>query len=301
MSQALLSTVGDELLDHPDADPDAVAVSLGNVAVANRWFGGWWAVRRGLEAVLAGTRARGHDAVEAQHKSGAHLPRPLHPKRSEGSTHPASLPVRVDPSGAARPQDDERQGEDVLHSGNLVRSFPRTARLTVLDIGCGAGDLAAKTVAWGARRGLEIVPLGLERHRTAAALARRQRIATLLGCAGQLPIRDKSVDIVLASQLIHHLTPEAIVAFCQAADRLARLGVVIADLRRSPWAMAGFWLGSRALRFDAATRADGLTSVRRGFHTGELRQLLARAGVPAQVERSAGFRLVATWQPEQRP
>lgn len=156
-------------------------------------------------------------------------------------------------------------------------------------------------MAWGARRGLEIVPLGLERHRTAAALARRQRISTLLGCAGQLPIRDKSVDIVLASQLIHHLTPEAIVAFCQAADRLARLGVVIADLRRSAWAMAGFWLGSRALRFDAATRADGLTSVRRGFHVGELRQLLKRAGVPAQVERSAGFRLVATWQPEQRP
>lgn len=75
MTQALLSTVGDELLDHPDADPDAVAVSLGHIAVANRWFGGWWAVRRGLEAVLAGTR-----------------PRPLHPERSEGSTHPASLP-----------------------------------------------------------------------------------------------------------------------------------------------------------------------------------------------------------------
>ena len=38
----------DELLDHPDADPAAVAVSLHNISVANRWFGGWWAVRRGL-------------------------------------------------------------------------------------------------------------------------------------------------------------------------------------------------------------------------------------------------------------
>jgi SAM-dependent methyltransferase len=242
MTQAFLSTVGDELLDHPDADPAAVAVSLRHIAVANRWFGGWWAVRRGLARV---TRRLGGSAN----------------RRLSGSA----------------------------------------ARLTLLDIGCGAGDLAAKTVAWGARRGLEIVPLGLERHRTAAALARRQRIVTLLGCAGQLPIRDKSVDIVLASQLIHHLTPEAIVAFCQEADRLARLGVVIADLRRSAWAMAGFWVGSRALRFDAATRADGLTSVRRGFHADELGQLLTRAGVPAQVERSAGFRLVATWQPGKRP
>ena len=234
MTQPLLSTLGDELLDHPDADPAAVASSLRHIAVANRWFGGWWAVRRGLERV---TRRLGEPA----------------------------------------------------------------ARLTVLDVGCGAGDLAAKAVVWGARRGLQIVPVGLERHRAAAGLARRQRILTLLGCAGGLPIRDKGVDIVLASQLIHHLAPEAIVAFCQAADRLARLGVVIADLRRSPWAMAGFWMGSRALGFDVATRADGLTSVRRGFRPDELRQLLARAGVPARVERSPGFRLVATWRPIQRP
>jgi hypothetical protein len=152
-------------------------------------------------------------------------------------------------------------------------------------------------VAWGARRGLEIVPIGLERHRTAAGLARRCRVPTLLGCAGRVPVRDKSVDIVLASQLVHHFTPDAIVTFCQAADRLARLGVVIADLRRSPWAMAGFWLGSRALRFDAVTRADGLTSVRRGFSATELSRLLTRAGLPARVERSPGFRLVATWRP----
>lgn len=230
MTHPLLSTVGDELLDHPDADPQLVAASLGHIAVANRWFGGWWAVRTGLEAA---TRRLGDTAT----------------------------------------------------------------RLTLLDVGCGAGDLAAKAVAWGAGQGLDIVPIGLERHRTAAGLARRRHMATLLGCAGALPIRDKSVDIVVASQLMHHLTPAAIVAFCQAADRLARRAVVIADLRRSRWAMAGFWVGARVLGFDPATRADGLTSVRRGFRDAELARLLALAGVPARVRRSPGFRLVATWRP----
>ena len=79
--------------------------------------------------------------------------------------------------------------------------------------------------------------------------------------------------------------------------RIARHGVVIADLRRSPvLAMAGFWLGSRLLGFDAATTADGLTSVRRGFTATELAGLLRRAGVSARVERRPGFRLVAAWR-----
>jgi hypothetical protein len=104
------------------------------------------------------------------------------------------------------------------------------------------------------------------------------------------------VDIVIASQLVHHLAPAAIINCCRAADAIARHGVVIADLRRSPIALAGFWLGSRLLGFDAATRADGLTSVRRGFTAAELTALLRQAGIAAHVEQRPGFRLVAAWR-----
>jgi hypothetical protein len=225
----LLAPLGDELLDHPDADPRVVHDSLHHIARSNRWFGGWWAVRHGLGRILG-----------------------------------------------------EMAG-------------PRS--LTLLDIGTGLADLPRSAVAWAAARRLTIVPLGLERHRTAAALANSNGVRTLLGCAGALPVRDKSVDLVIASQLVHHLAPEAIVTFCREADRIARLGVVIADLRRSRWAMAGFWVGSRLLGFDRATRDDGLTSIRRGFTRAELGALIAQAGVAARVERTPGFRLVATWRP----
>jgi len=77
---------------------------------------------------------------------------------------------------------------------------------------------------------------------------------------------------------------------------VARVGVVLADLRRSRLAMIGFWFGSRMLRFDPATRADGLTSVRRSYTRMELKTLLSRAGIDANVEQRPGFRLVATWR-----
>jgi hypothetical protein len=49
-----ISSIGSELLDDPAADPSVVAQSLGNIARANRWFGGARAVRYGLARVLAG-------------------------------------------------------------------------------------------------------------------------------------------------------------------------------------------------------------------------------------------------------
>ena len=226
MTAALPAPLGDELLDHPDADPAVVRESLHHIARANWWFGGWWAVRRGLRTLLAGS--------------------------------------------------------------------PRTT-LTVLDIGCGSADLLCRAVRWANRRGIRLVPLGLERHRAAAALAQRAAVPTLLAAAPDLPFRDRSVDLVIASQLLHHFSPSAIRDVCRAADRVARVGVVVADLRRSRLAAAGFWIGSRVLGFDQATRLDGITSVQRGFTAAGLRRLLADAGLTARVERTPGFRLVATW------
>ncbi len=227
-SSDLLTALGDELLDHPDADPRRVEKSLHHIARSNRWFGGWWAVRRGLERVLEGV--------------------------PEGTT------------------------------------------LTLLDVGTGNGDLPARAVRWAAGRGITLIPIGIERHRTAAALAGARGVHSILGCAGALPVREAGVDVVLASQLVHHLTPSAIVDFMETANRVARVGVVIADLRRSLMALAGFWIGSRLFGFDEATKADGMTSVRRGFQKQELIDLAQDAGIEAAVERTLGFRLVAAWK-----
>lgn len=116
------------------------------------------------------------------------------------------------------------------------------------------------------------------------------------GCAGQLPVRARGVDVVLISQVAHHLAPEAAVQLFRDASEAARVGVVVADLRRSELAVAAFRVGSALLRFDRVTRDDGITSVRRGYQVDELRGLVRRAGYEARVERRPGFRLLATWR-----
>jgi SAM-dependent methyltransferase len=183
----------------------------------------------------------------------------------------------------------------------LWRGLSRGRRLTLLDLGTGAGDLPQRAVRWAYRRGFELHPVGLELSRTAAAMARRAGVPCAVACAGAPPLRDKSVDLVLVSQVAHHLTDESVVRLLRTCDALARVGVVVADLRRGRLAPLAFRVGARALGFDPVTLADGLTSIRRGYTSRELRALLARAGVSARVSRRPGYRLLAAWRPRETP
>jgi SAM-dependent methyltransferase len=179
----------------------------------------------------------------------------------------------------------------------VLAGVPPGSELTLLDLGTGAGDLPRAAVAWADRVGVRLRPVGLELSPVAAALARAAGVPCAVGCAGQPPLRDKSVDLVLASQLAHHLAPESAVRLLRTCDRLARVGVIVADLRRGRLAPLAFWVGARALGFDRCTVADGITSIRRGYTPAELRALLAEAGVRGSVVRRPMYRLVATWRP----
>lgn len=184
-----------------------------------------------------------------------------------------------------------------LHGlGRVLHGVPRGSRITLLDIGTGHGDVPRAAVRWGRRRGIEIVPLGLELSTVAAALATRAGVHTAVADVSAPPIARHSVDVVLLSQVAHHFSHESVGRLARSCDDLARRGVVIADLRRSAVAAAGFRLGALVLGFDPVTRLDGVTSIRRGFTRSDLAELLRREGIPARVERRPGFRLVASWR-----
>jgi SAM-dependent methyltransferase len=180
----------------------------------------------------------------------------------------------------------------------VLRGVARDRPLTLLDLGTGAGDLPRGAVRWAERRGHVVRPLGLELSRPAAGLARAAGVPCAVACAGAPPLRPKSVDIVLVSQVAHHFTRDAAVRLFRTCDALARVGVVVADLRRGRLAPLAFKVGATALGFDPITVADGITSIRRGYTPAELGELLEAAGVRARVTRHLGYRLVATWRTE---
>lgn len=178
-----------------------------------------------------------------------------------------------------------------------LAGVPRGAALSLLDVGTGLGDLPRAARERARARGLTLRPIGLERSAVAARLATADGLPTVIGDAGRLPFADRSVDVVLVSQVAHHFAPEGAAALFRACDRVARRAVVVADLLRSPLAAAGFPLAARLFGFDRVTTADGLTSIRRGYTPSELAAILARAGISAEVSARPLWRIVAVWRP----
>ncbi len=219
---------GTELLDDPQADPALVRINLADLTQANRWFGGWAAVRYGLASVL--------------------------------------------------------------------HQIPGS-RFSLLDVGPGAADLPAAAVQWGRQRGITILPVGIEQNQAVARFAHARGLRVARGRAAALPLADDSVDLVVVSQVAHHMERPRVIDLFRECDRVARHAVIVADLRRSAIARAAFLVGGRLLRFHPVTLADGETSIRRGYTRAELVDLLHAAGIDGSVAGRPFYRLVAVWRP----
>lgn len=182
------------------------------------------------------------------------------------------------------------------------RGLPRGSRVTLLDVGTGAGDIPRAAARLARADGITLALLGIERFGAAAReAAAGGDLAAIVGDGRRLPLRDDAVDLVLCAKVLHHLPGAAGLRLLAELDRVARRGVVVADIRRSWIAAAGIWLASFPMRFHPATRRDGVISVFRGFTPGELAALCATAGLPASVRCHAGWSLTAAWVPRAGP
>jgi len=192
-----------------------------------------------------------------------------------------------------------RELEPFLEMGKReAGSGNRGACWTLLDVGTGSGDIAIAAAAVARRCGVDLKPVGVELNRTAARLARGNGMHVVLGDGNALPFGPKSVDVVIASQVLHHLPRERAVRWIATVDGLARRVVVLADLRRSGVAIVGVWAAALGLRMSRVTRHDAVVSLRRGYTKREFDGMLREAGVPAVARCRPGFRIVAAWSPE---
>jgi len=141
---------------------------------------------------------------------------------------------------------------------------------TVVDIGCGEGEVALRLARLGHR-----VPAVDSSRAMIAALKKRlaregdagSRVEAHVGDTERLPLADGVADVVLMSQILHHAPrPEAALA---EAARVAKPGgrVVVLDLAKhdQEWTrerMGDLWLGFDTNELEGLMRAAGLTGVR---------------------------------------
>jgi SAM-dependent methyltransferase len=159
---------------------------------------------------------------------------------------------------------------------------------TVLDVGTGSGDFVRRLKR---RRHVEVIASDVRPEVLEIAgrnLAGTSNVTILRADARDLPLGDREVDVAHASLLIHHFDPDDAIAALREMRRVARLGVVVNDLRRGIVAFAVTAAAVLALSRGAYTRHDGVLSARRAYTVAELDTLAARAGL-TRVFRTPRF------------
>jgi len=159
------------------------------------------------------------------------------------------------------------------------------ARLSILDLGAGDGSLGAAMEKWAHAQDWEWKVTNCDVNRIALQLSPNAR--NVAGSALALPFRPDAFDVVIASQMTHHLDrADEVVQHLREAQRVARQGVFITDMKRSLFLYAVIWCVTHALRLRPEMRRDGLLSVQRSWTRAELGQLAERAGFRNAMVRS---------------
>lgn len=181
----------------------------------------------------------------------------------------------------------------------LARHFDRLPRqATLLDVGTGIGDIPALAAEAAGRRGIQLQIVGVDGDEDLVSSSRHRLSLGVCADARALPFADRSVDVVTCSQLLHHFEELEARQLLAEMHRVARLCVIVSDLRRSWIAVGGLWMASFALGFHPVSRHDGVVSILRGFTRNELLRVIRDStGAVPSVRHQLGFRITASWRP----
>jgi ubiquinone/menaquinone biosynthesis C-methylase UbiE len=111
----------------------------------------------------------------------------------------------------------------------------------------------------------------------------------IVGDALRLPFRDGAFDVVHSCLFLHHLRAPEAALFLRDSLRVARIAVLVNDLRRSHL----HWLSVKTaspILFSRITQHDGPASVRRAYTPDEVGAIAEATGVDWELKDSFFFR-----------
>ena len=155
---------------------------------------------------------------------------------------------------------------------------------TLLDVGCGYGDLLRAIRRWANRRSMALRLIGIDLSRETIRIAKDAtdraddidyQAADMFDYRPSVPI-----DFIVSSLLAHHLSDEAIVKFLRWMEATARHGWFIYDLQRHPVPYYFIGLMGRLTRLHKMVIHDGRISVARSLTRREWEMRIAAAGIP---------------------
>jgi ubiquinone/menaquinone biosynthesis C-methylase UbiE len=183
------------------------------------------------------------------------------------------------------------------HFQRISRRWSPTAQISILDVATGSADIPRAILRWARDGGFNVRIVGLDRHPVTAHIAREESrladmpIPVVRGDALDLPFADGSFDYVITSMFLHHLDDADVVRVLREMDRVAKRGILWADLLRHR--RAYLWISLFTALANPMVKHDARVSVAQAFTREEVISLRDRAGISyAQYTAHFGHRFV---------
>ena len=176
-------------------------------------------------------------------------------------------------------------GNGVTNRGlsQVVQRFPQD-QYSLVDLGCGGGDMIAVMQTWASKKNIPIRFIGADANANTITLA-KERQKALSDVHWQVAnvfdstFLEDQVDIATCTLFTHHFTDEELVQLFQGLKQKVRLAIVINDLHRHPLAYYSIkWL-TRWFSKSPMVQNDAALSVLRSFRRNDWESIFKQAGL----------------------
>lgn len=186
-------------------------------------------------------------------------------------------------------------GNNVTINGvkQLLKNKDKAKIVTIIDLGCGHGDMLRLLADYGRKQGFKFKLVGIDANQDAIDYANE-----LSKSYEELSFKNIDIfsedfqnldfDIALSTLFLHHFSHIEILQLLRLLNK-ARIGIVINDLHRSKMAYGLFKLLSVTITNPMIVQ-DGLTSILRAFKRHELEQMSKQLNLKSQICWKWAFR-----------
>lgn len=176
----------------------------------------------------------------------------------------------------------------------MLKSQPKDKTISIVDLGCGNGDMLREVSEFGKKHGYKFQLLGLDANQATIdyAIQLSTNFPEIIYRKEDVLAKEfetHTYDIAMCTLFLHHFDDAVALRFIQTLVKNAKIGVVVNDLHRH-W-LAYYLFKLLTLVFNNhMVKTDGLISILRGFKRIDLERFSKKINYKSTIAWRWAFR-----------